>query len=161
MDRDGPVSVTAECPGAEVVSAWSLGKLSGEDFDAVAAHLSACPRCEAFLDRDDSDDSLVADLRRHLAGQQPVEAAGYRAAYRPAPRPQLPARWGQYELLEEVGRGGMGVVYKARQVTLNRPVAVKIAHAAPFTEAAALDRLRTEVEAIARLKHENIVCVHE
>ena len=52
MRRDGPVSMTAECPGAEVVSAWSLGKLSGEEFDAVARKYG--PPAEWFRQSDDA-----------------------------------------------------------------------------------------------------------
>src|SRR5262245_38767096 len=154
-----------ECPSAEVLFACSLGKLSAGEFESVAAHLSSCPRCESLLENDNGKDSLVTTLRRHLGGQPPIEstAQGSRtvADMRPGPPLGLPRHWGQYELLEVVGRGGMGVVYKARQVPLNRLVAVKIARAGPLTDASVLARLRTEVEAIARLRHENIVGVHE
>ncbi|HTK73924.1 MAG TPA: protein kinase [Gemmataceae bacterium] len=165
MVRDERHADTTQCPNAEVLAAYSSGKLPAGVFESVAAHLSRCPRCESFLDQYDGNDSLVTTLRRHLGGQKPVEstARGSRTVVdsRRGQRLALPRRWGQYELLEEIGRGGMGVVYKARQLPLNRVVAVKIARTGPFADVSVLARLRTEVEAIARLRHENIVCVHE
>jgi serine/threonine protein kinase len=68
---------------------------------------------------------------------------------------------GEYELLESIGRGGMGIVYKARQPRLNRLVAVKMILAGEHASEGAMKRFRTEAEAAARLRHEGVVQVYD
>jgi serine/threonine protein kinase len=66
-----------------------------------------------------------------------------------------------YEIFEEIGRGGMGVVYRARQLSLDRDVALKVLRVRPGRDAAALERTRREAHLTARLSHPNVVTVFD
>ncbi len=174
------------CPPREVLVAWTRGALPAEHLEAVAEHVCSCPRCEPVLGDLDEAGRLLACLReaptepflleagcarleeraravRTVRRSEPtrsdhaetvareLEEAGER------PRPTF----GNYLLLERLGRGGMGVVYKAMQEPVHRLVALKMIRAGEHADEEELARFRTEGEAVARLRHANVIQLYD
>jgi WD40 repeat protein len=168
------------CPSPEALGQLLAGDLAGPAAGAVRAHLADCPACQARMDTL----SEVPELRRLRAGARP---AGAPTADTPpglverllqatppgpeeGPRPALPflgppeadgeaGTLGPYRLLCVLGRGGMGVVFKAHDRELGRTVAVKVLRAEGADGKARL-RLVREARAAAAVEHENVVAVY-
>jgi len=114
------------------------------------------------------DVSIIAHLAFARAKRSDDEDAGTRhLALLPKETLELdlsdPAQrmFGGYELLELIGEGGMGVVYRARQTGLDREVAVKLLAAGPWASTEFIERFRREAQNAARMQHPNIVAIYE
>jgi hypothetical protein len=93
---------------------------------------------------------LADELASCLAGLEFIHNAASKG-------PDSPARLGDFRIVREVGRGGMGVVYEAEQLSLRRRVALKVLRYGPAADAEAMERFRREAETVAHLHHTNIV----
>src|SRR5262249_31346367 len=169
-------------PSDEALRALSLGQLTEAELAHVSAHLGDCPACCRRIDQLATEDRLVARLQHGAASREKVlvSPAQRRAAVRAlrqahddrsatrTPDPEAvpamlpaPRQVGDYDILAEVGRGGMGVVYQARHRGLHRLAALKMVLAGEFASPTQEMRFRLEADLAARVQHPNIVQVYE
>jgi DNA-binding beta-propeller fold protein YncE len=133
--------------------------INQEDVLALEAHVRDCSACRENLPPDGvASDSVRLLLQQARAAAPPAgqEADDALPATQRTEQLAIPG----YEVLGVLGRGGMGVVYKARHLALKRTVALKMIRT-DASGAQALARFHTEAEAAARLQHPNIVQIHE
>jgi tRNA A-37 threonylcarbamoyl transferase component Bud32 len=133
-------------PTPEDLAAFAAGTLPQARAGGVAAHLESCPDCRRSAD---------SRSGTRLHGGAPATSA--------AP-PNLPpelANHPRYRILRELGRGGMGVVYQARQTVMDRQVVIKVINKALLDQPGALERFQREVRAAAKLSHPNIVTAYD
>ncbi len=177
--------MTAHCPPEEQLERLLDDRLERSEDAALARHVESCAVCQARLERllaggpltplprgewgegaqttpEMSDALLIRLKKRGRRGDETVQLPGTQPlADRPsngaAALPEVPG----YEVLSEIGRGGMGVIYKARHLRLGRVVALKMILAGAHAGSAEMRRFHIEASAVARLAHPGIVGVYD
>src|SRR5262249_24434327 len=140
--REGPLMDATGCPGRAELEGFVVGDLPGPEFARIAGHVEWCPDCEDTLQAlDHLTDPFVSRLRRSTAsGAQDAEpvprelVAAIRVARSRCEADWLssgegPRRLGRFELLERLGAGSFGYVFRAHDTALGRVVAIKIPRA--------------------------------
>lgn len=166
-------STADPCFPADKVRALLLGRGASEAADRLARHISNCPSCAAVAEAIGLDSGVVSGLRRDdlppppsdseladvVARVSRVSYASWAGRARPVPSAvDVPGRLGPYRLVELLGVGGMGVVYRAEDVVLHRFVAVKVVKGG--VDAATRARFLSEARALASVRHDSVVTVH-
>lgn len=174
--------MNSSCPNPADLSRFLLGDLPRAAHEQLAEHVEHCAACQTEIQAlDNLADPLVSALRPALSGgsttlthaeeASPVDLPPHLLAAARAARssaghsliwgPDGERRLGKFELLEELGSGSFGHVFRARDVELDRTVAIKILRSGALASEQDVDRLLREARSAARLKHPGIVSLFD
>ncbi len=159
-------------PSADTLQAFSQGKLEQFAAQTVIEHLASCSDCAKVVAAQSGDEFLarLREAKRPGTTPVPVKLAGQHAAEpttvlpQSAPKlantpPELAANE-QYEVLRELGRGGMGVVYLARNRMMQRLEVLKVVNQDLLTRVGGKERFLREIQSAAKLNHPNVVTAY-
>jgi serine/threonine protein kinase len=156
------------CPDRAELARFVVGDLPRPAFAQIAAHVEQCPACASLLPTlDDQPDPLLSQLRQAASMESvtPTLPHALAEAVRSFRLGQGPAehsrRLGKFELVEELGSGSFGCVFRARDTELDRPVAIKLLRAGRLASREDVDRFLREARAAAQLKHPGIVSLYD
>jgi hypothetical protein len=170
-------------PSADILRAFALGNMEYAAAEVVIAHLDSCADCRRQAAAASGDDFLERMRQAHgrtstALPSPPLPEAGAGRTTRgaapgtqtPAPGSPLPlpaaslppalASNSQYEILRELGRGGMGVVYLARNIKMDRVEVLKVVNQALLDRPESVERFLREIRSAARLRHHNVVTAY-
>lgn len=156
MTRNGKPSASQTCPSRDEIGKFSRNELPEIEAALIFEHLNCCQDCWDWAEGLPADSSVIESAREanraRIDAQVDVQI----------PIERLNQIVPNYEIVREIGRGGMGVVYEARHVKLNQAVALKVLPALlSAVHPEAIARFRREAVLSARLKHNNIIGVHD
>ncbi len=157
-------------PTDQTLHSYGLGKLDDPAAESVSRHMESCPACRRRV-AELSSDSFLGRLRDAQGSPEPSATnrsqvggsnidRGPAAAFSPPPADTLPPELvdhPDYEVLRELGRGGMGVVYLAQNKLMGRPEVLKVVGRHVIERPGVLDRFLREIRSAAKLHHANIV----
>ncbi len=158
------------CPSQEQLQRLLNEELSDQEWSALESHVQQCPACQQTLHRL-TEDPLVrpaASPSRRTRLDTPTALFGSGARppdcdlsfLQPPSRPESLGRLGHYEVLEVLGRGGFGIVFRALDEVLQRVVALKVLSPELAATSPARKRFLREARAAAQVYHENVVQIH-
>lgn len=146
---------STQCLSPEEADHFRSNQMVPEERQRIVEHLAHCARCQDLIQGTECE---TQGLHGNESSEPSTRDEGVSQLVGPADPPRRPPpKLGQYELLELLGRGGMGVVYKGLHLRLKRVVAVKILPAAMFQSPRAVARFHREVEAAGALDHPNLI----
>lgn len=152
-DRNPPGSH----PSEQQLRYFATGRLSDDLVDGIAQHVSECAPCQKIVE-DPSDDASLVGRLASIAARVPDQVDNILS--RSEVESRLPdIEFPDYRLVREIGRGGMGIIYEAQQISLGRRVAIKILSPHLAAGPSAKRRFEREARAVASLRHPNIVPV--
>lgn len=172
------------CPDIQILRDYASGRLSGGPADEVLLHTAACAKCLSTITQLAKNprafDKLASDdVAEGPAGSTNAPYASTRLydhgppepvssdidtfdmeALDPSPRSNALGRLGPYDVLSVLGRGGMGMVFKAYEETLNREVAIKVLARQLATSPKSRQRFTREAQTAAAIRHPHVVTIH-